>query len=96
MEAEFGILRVPTLEAIEEVDLLGGLALAQQLIQRLGSTRLNPRESVHLERMAQRVKDALFNNSAVRQPLGKSRKGGNLHDEYSLTTNADSSSWGTV
>lgn len=67
MEAEFGVLCVPTLEAIEKVDLLGGLTLTQQLIQRLRRARLNS-ESVHLERMAQRVKDALFNNSAVRQP----------------------------
>ena len=64
--------RVLLLEPPEQVDLLGGLALAEQLRERLDGAGLDAREAVELEGAAQRVEDVLLDHAAVGQPLGES------------------------
>jgi hypothetical protein len=59
------------LEAAEQVDLLGGLPLAQQLRDRLDGPRLDGREAVELERASQRVQDMVLHDPPLGEPLGE-------------------------
>ena len=65
-----GIVRVG-LQAAQHVHLLGGLALAQQLVERLDGAGLQRREAVQLERRAQVVEHVLLDHALRRQPLGE-------------------------
>ncbi len=92
VQSELGVLGIASLEAVEQIDLLGGFPLAQKLIEWFDGTRLDSREPVQLERLAQGVQNALLDDSAVGQPLGETGKGGNLHRGHSSTTGPASSS----
>ena len=59
------------LQAVEEVDLLGGLALLRELDQRLDGAGLDTAESVELEGAAQDVDEVLLDDAARGEPLGK-------------------------
>ena len=59
------------LEAIQNVDLLRGLALGLELSQRLDRARLDARESVQLKDTAQLVEDMHLNDAALREPFGE-------------------------
>src|SRR5699024_9558706 len=64
------------LEATQHVDLLGGLTLAEQLVERLDRPRLDGREAVELEGLAQDVEDVLRDDAPLGAPLRKSGQGG--------------------
>src|SRR5699024_908863 len=59
----FTLIRL-VLKAPQEVDLLRGLTLSQELTQRLDRARLNPGEPMELERPAETVKDVLLHGAA--------------------------------
>jgi hypothetical protein len=64
------------LQALEQVHLFRGLALAQKLVERLHRTRLERREAVQLEGGPDFVQDVLLDHPLGRQPL---REAGNRH-----------------
>ena len=59
------------LEAIQNVDLLRGLALGLELSQRLDRARLDARESVQLKDTAQLVEDMHLDDAALGEPFGE-------------------------
>ena len=59
------------LQPAEDVDLLGRVALAQQLVQRLDRAGLDRHEPVQLEGPPHRVEQLLLDQPLVRQPFGK-------------------------
>ena len=69
------LLGLEGLQAVEDVDLLRGLALGLQLLQGLDGARLDPAEPVQLEDAAQGVEHVLLDDAPVGQPLGKSGQG---------------------
>ena len=88
MKAHLRILGRPALQAAQDVDLLGGLSLAQQLVERLDRAGLDPRKTMQLEGAAQSVENAVFDDPVLRQPLGESGERGNLHGDYCSTIGA--------
>ena len=72
MQAEAGVaLGRLLLQPAQQVDLLGGLALAQQLVERLDGTGLDAGEAVQLEGVAQGVDDLLLDDALRGQQLGE-------------------------
>ena len=76
--AELGLhfdLTVPfdglLVQAAQQVDLLGGLPLLQQLVERLDGTGLDAGEAVQLEGGAQHVDDLLLDRPVLGQELGE-------------------------
>ncbi len=63
------------LQAPQDVDLLGRLALAQELVERLDRARLDPAEPVQLEHAAQGVEDVLLDDPTVGEPFGETGEG---------------------
>ena len=59
------------LQAVEDVDLLRGLALGLQLRQRLDRTRLDSREAVQLKDAAQLVEDVHLDDAPLGEPFGE-------------------------
>src|SRR5690606_3532406 len=64
------------LEAADDVDLLGGLPLAEQLLDGLHRPRLDAGEAVQLEGAAQRVQDVRLDGAFGGQPLREAGQGG--------------------
>ena len=64
------------LQAGQEIDLLGGLALPGQFGQRLDGAGLDAAEAVKLEGTAQDVDELLFDHAARREPLGEAGERG--------------------
>ena len=54
-----------------DVDLFGDLSLAGEGVHRLDGPRLDRREPVQLEHLAQRVEDGLFGDASRGQELGE-------------------------
>src|SRR5690606_9630255 len=72
VEAEAALLRaVVVLEAAHGVDLLGGLPLAQQLLDGLDGARLDAGEAVELEGATQDVEDVRLDGALGGKPLGE-------------------------
>src|SRR5690606_9872057 len=65
-----GVARL-LLQAPQDVDLLGRLALAQELVERLDRARLDPAEPVQLEHPAQDVEDVLLDDPTVGEAFGE-------------------------
>ncbi len=65
-------------QALEDVDLLRGLPLAQQLVQRLDRPRLDAGEAVQLEGLDQAGDDTLLDHPLGRQQLGEPAERGGL------------------
>ena len=59
------------LQAIQDVDLLGGLALGFKLGQGLDRARLDTSETVQLENAAQLVEDVHLDDAALGEPFGE-------------------------
>ena len=59
------------LQAVEEVDLLGGLSLSGQLAQWFDGAGLDTAEAVELEGTAQDVDEVLLDDVPRGQPLGE-------------------------
>ena len=59
------------LQAIEHVDLLGGLALCFQLLEGLHRTGFNAREPMQFKHAPQLVEDVHLNDAALREPFGE-------------------------
>ncbi len=72
MKPELGAVPSP---AGEDVDLLGGLRLAAQPLERLDGARLDLAEAVQREHLAQRVEHVGLDEALGRGPLGESGKG---------------------
>src|SRR5690606_30190750 len=62
-------------EAADEVDLLGGLALAEELLDGLDRAGLDAREPVQLEGAAQDVEDVRLDGAVGGEPLGEAGQG---------------------
>ena len=58
------------LQAVQDVDLLGGLALGFKLGQGLDRARLDTSETVQLENAAQLVEDVHLDDAALGEPFG--------------------------
>ena len=59
------------LQAVEHVDLLGGLALCFQLLEGLDRTGFDAREAVQFKHATQLVEDMHLNDAALREPFGE-------------------------
>ena len=59
------------LQAIEHVDLLGGLALRFQLLEGFHRTGFDAREAVQFKHAPQLVEDVHLNDAALREPFGE-------------------------
>ena len=59
------------LQAVEHVDLLGGLALCFQLLEGLDRTGFDAREAVQFKHATQLVEDVHLNDAALREPFGE-------------------------
>ncbi len=59
------------LQAVQDVDLLGGLALGFKLGQGLDRARLDTSETVQLENAAQLVEDVHLDDAALGEPFGE-------------------------
>jgi hypothetical protein len=70
-EAAVGIAVVLRLQPAQQVDLLVGLALAQQLVEWLDGAGLDRGEAVELEDLTDGVDDVLLDETLARQPFGK-------------------------
>lgn len=62
---------VLALEPAQDIDLLGGLSLAQQLVERLDRARLDASETVQLERLPDGIEDVLLHDAVGRKPFGE-------------------------
>ena len=69
VEAQTRFPALLALQTVQDVDLLGGLPLAQELVERFDGARLDPGESVELEGRSQGVEDPLFDEPVLGQPL---------------------------
>nr|BFF24759.1 hypothetical protein GCM10025732_27240 [Glycomyces mayteni] len=76
MQAQFGVrgVAVVGLEAAQHVDLLRGLALAQELVHGLDGAGLEVREAVQLEGAAEMVHDLLLDDPLPGQQFGEARE----------------------
>ena len=59
------------LQAVEHVDLLGGLALRFQLLEGLDRTGFDAREAVQFKHATQLVEDVHLDDAALREPFGE-------------------------
>ena len=75
--------RLDLLEPAQDVDLLGGVALAQQLVHRLDGASLDAGEAVQLEGPAQGVEHLLLDDALLGQQLGEPAQRGGLPGHHS-------------
>ena len=59
------------LQSIQNIDLLGGLALGFQLLQGLDRPGFDTRKPVQFKHAPQLVKDMHLNDAALREPFGE-------------------------
>ena len=71
VQAKTAVGVVLRLQPPQQVDLLVGLALAQQLVERLDRPGLDRREAVQLEDVTHGIDDVLLDQTFARQPFGK-------------------------
>jgi hypothetical protein len=78
VQPELGRLVLGRLEPAQGVDLLVGLPLGQELLDRLDRARLDRGEAEQLELAPDRVEQAQLDHPLLGQPLGKSTDGAGL------------------
>ena len=69
--ARSGRCSLQSLKAIEDVDLLGSLALGLELGQCLDRARLNSHETVEFKDTTQHVQDVHLNDASLGEPFGE-------------------------